>query len=152
MSLKKQRGREWINKAVQPHPYNRTFTVADVPALLSCPRPFLARPLNRILVAQRITQPQMVTGLVVAVQHVAACWLLIHHWGYGYLGAAFAACWSTFLSLALLAAWVALAGKGEQASWLWAVGGNRLECGRASPAGNVCTPIKQLDARGPCHH
>ena len=84
---------------------------------------------------QRITQPQMVTGLVVAVQHVAACWLLIHRWGYGYLGAAFAACWSTFLSLALLAAWVALAGKGEQASWLWAVGGNRLECGRASPVG-----------------
>ncbi|KAI7842583.1 hypothetical protein COHA_003687 [Chlorella ohadii] len=74
----------------------------------------VARPLNRILVAQRITQPQMVTGLVVAAQHVAACYLFIHRWGYGYLGAAFAACWSTFLSLALLAAWVALAGKGEQ--------------------------------------
>ncbi len=90
------------------------------------PAPLPTRPLNRILVAQRITQPQMVTGLVVAAQHVAACYLFIHRWGYGYLGAAMAACWSTFLSLALLAAWVAVAGKGEQVRRLglvWSSGG-----------------------------
>ena len=50
-------------------------------------------PLNRILVAQRMTQPQMAVGLVVAVQHVAACWLCVHRLGMGYLGAAVASVW-----------------------------------------------------------
>ena len=71
------------------------------------------RPLNRILVAQRITQPQMAVGLVVAVQHVGACYLLIHKLGLSYLGAAAASCWSNLLSLALLAAYVAVTGHGE---------------------------------------
>lgn len=76
----------------------------------------VARPLNRILVAQRITQPQMAVSLLVAAQHVAVCHLLIHRLGLGFLGAAFASAWSNLLSVALLAAWVALAGKG-QAVW-----------------------------------
>ena len=79
-----------------------------LPLLLPC------RPLNRILVAQRVTQPQMAVGLLVALQHVAACYLLIHRAGWGYLGAAAASCWSSFLSLGLLAAYVAAAGLGER--------------------------------------
>ena len=71
------------------------------------------RPLNRTLVALRITQPQMVVGLVVAAQHVAACYLFIHRLHWGYLGAAAAAVWSTLLSLVLTVAWVAVAGMGE---------------------------------------
>lgn len=55
----------------------------------------------------------MVVGLLVAVQHVGACWLLIHRLGWGYLGAAAASVWSNTLSLGLLAAWVAASGKGE---------------------------------------
>ncbi|PSC71055.1 MATE efflux family isoform A [Micractinium conductrix] len=74
----------------------------------------VARPLNRILVAQRMTQPQMAVGLVVAVQHVAACWLCVHRLGMGYLGAAVASVWSNVLSLALLVGWVAAAGLGER--------------------------------------
>ncbi|KAL4857142.1 Protein DETOXIFICATION 15 [Chlorella vulgaris] len=77
----------------------------------------VARPLNRILVAQRITRPQMVTGLLVAAQHVAACWLLVRH--AGYLGAAYASCWSNLLSLALLAAYCAVLGLGEQVWGRW---------------------------------
>lgn len=70
------------------------------------------RPLNRILVAQRITHPQALTGFIVAAQHVAACYLLIHRWHWGYLGAAAASVWSNLLSVSLLAACVAAAGKG----------------------------------------
>jgi MATE family multidrug resistance protein len=56
----------------------------------------------------------MVIGLLVALQHVAACYLLIHRVGWGYLGAAAASCWSSFLSVGLLAVYVAAAGLGEQ--------------------------------------
>lgn len=117
----------------------------------TCHAPLPARPLNRVLVAQRITQPQMVTGLVVAAQHVAACYLFIHRWGFGYLGAAFAACWSTFLSLALLAAWVALAGKGEQASLCRGGGwvGGRAELVRARLG---CVADLEALPQLPTHH
>lgn len=54
----------------------------------------------------------MATGLLVAVQHVAACQLLVHTWGLGFMGAALASCWSNLLSLALLAGYVAAAGLG----------------------------------------
>ena len=64
--------------------------------------------------AQRITQPQMAVGLVVAVQHVAVCYLLINRTRLGFLGAAVASGWSNLLSVALLAAYVAVAGMGEQ--------------------------------------
>ncbi len=58
----------------------------------------------------------MAVSLLVAAQHVAVCYVLIHRLGLGFLGAAFASSWSNLLSVALLAAWVALAGQG-QAVW-----------------------------------
>ena len=48
------------------------------------------RPLNRILIAQRIAAPQMVISMVVALMHVAANYLLIHTAGLGFYGAAYA--------------------------------------------------------------
>lgn len=94
----------------------RMYATAPLPHALTGPAllPTLGahRPLNRILVAQRITQPQATVSLVVAAQHVGACYLLISR--FGYLGAAAASVWSSFLSCALLAAYVGLAGKGAQ--------------------------------------
>lgn len=63
--------------------------------------------------AQRITQPQMIVGLLVAAQHVGACYLCIHHWGWGYLGAAAASVWSNLLSVSLLALVVVASGRAE---------------------------------------
>lgn len=48
------------------------------------------RPINRILLAQRITLPQMWVSVAVLTLHVGANWLLIHRLGWGYLGAAWA--------------------------------------------------------------
>lgn len=56
----------------------------------------------------------MTVSLLVAVQHVGACYLCIHRLGWGYLGAAAASCWSNLLSVLLLAAYVAASGQGEQ--------------------------------------
>ncbi|GLC34146.1 hypothetical protein PLESTB_000842400 [Pleodorina starrii] len=50
----------------------------------------LARPLNRILVAQRITKPQMVISLLIVPLHVATTYLLVFTAGWGYVGAALA--------------------------------------------------------------
>lgn len=119
-----------------------------------CPRLAPRRsPLNRILVAQRITQPQMAVSLLVAAQHVAVCHLLIHRLGLGFLGAAFASAWSNLLSVALLAAWVALAGKG-QAVWGrpsrealagWRQFGRLAYASAGEPAGCVrgCSPARR---------
>lgn len=49
-----------------------------------------ARPMNRILLAQRITLPQMFVSVAVVALHLAANHLLIHRLGWGYLGAAWA--------------------------------------------------------------
>ena len=68
------------------------------------------RPLNRILVAQRITAPQMWVGGIVALQHVAACHFFINTLGAGLLGAAWATCWSNLLAALLLASYVGAAG------------------------------------------
>ena len=48
------------------------------------------RPINRILLAQRITLPQMWVSVLVMVLHAGANWLLIYHLQWGYLGAAWA--------------------------------------------------------------
>ncbi|EFJ52692.1 hypothetical protein VOLCADRAFT_115641 [Volvox carteri f. nagariensis] len=50
----------------------------------------MARPLNRILVAQRITKPQMVISLIIVPLHVATTYLLMFPAGLGYIGAALA--------------------------------------------------------------
>lgn len=46
--------------------------------------------MNRILLAQRITLPQMFVSVAVVALHLAANYLLIHRLGWGYLGAAWA--------------------------------------------------------------
>ncbi|GIL46250.1 hypothetical protein Vafri_3278 [Volvox africanus] len=50
----------------------------------------MARPLNRILVAQRITKPQMVISLLIVPLHIANTYLLVFPAGLGYVGAALA--------------------------------------------------------------
>ena len=48
------------------------------------------RPINRILLAQRITLPQMWVSVLVVLLHAGANWLFIYHLRWGYLGAAWA--------------------------------------------------------------
>lgn len=48
----------------------------------------LCRPLNRIMIAQRITQPTMWVSIIAAAQHVPATHLFVAKWDY--LGAAYA--------------------------------------------------------------
>lgn len=68
------------------------------------------RPLNRILIAQRIAAPQMVISMVVALMHVAANYLLIHTAGLGFYGAAYAIGIASVNNTALTAAWVYFSG------------------------------------------
>jgi hypothetical protein len=60
-------------------------------AVRSLPSPPPARrPLNRILVAQRISRPQMLVSLAVVPLHTAATYGLVHGAKLGYVGAALA--------------------------------------------------------------
>jgi MATE family multidrug resistance protein len=68
------------------------------------------RPLNRILIAQRIAAPQMFISIVVAALHVMFNYLLIHVAGLGFLGAAYAIGIASLNNTLLTAAWVALSG------------------------------------------
>lgn len=68
------------------------------------------RPTNSVLVAQRITAPQMSVTLVVFPLHVATNYLLIHRLGMGYLGAAVAYWVSQVYSLVLMGATIVGAG------------------------------------------
>ncbi|GFR43909.1 hypothetical protein Agub_g5043 [Astrephomene gubernaculifera] len=62
----------------------------------------LNRPLNSVLVAQRITSPQMTVQMIVLPLHVVTNYVLIHVARLGYLGAAVAACCSgAYVSLML---------------------------------------------------
>ena len=66
--------------------------------------PSPCRPLNRILVAQHVVQPQAWIACLVAAQHVAAARAAVR--ALGDLGGAYAAVWSTLLSTLLLAGYV----------------------------------------------
>lgn len=68
------------------------------------------RPLNRVLIAQRIAAPQMVISIIVAGLHVFANILFIHTLGLGFLGAAYAICLASLNNTLLTAAYVVLAG------------------------------------------
>ncbi|PNH12640.1 Multidrug and toxin extrusion protein 1 [Tetrabaena socialis] len=70
----------------------------------------LARPLNRVLVAQRITRPQMVISLAIVPMHVATTYALIHPARLGYVGAALAVGVSNALIAALTSAYIYWAG------------------------------------------
>jgi MATE family multidrug resistance protein len=70
----------------------------------------MCRPLNRILIAQRIAAPQMVISLIVAALHVLANTFFIHTLGMGFLGAAYAICLASLNNTLLTAAYVAVAG------------------------------------------
>ncbi|KAK9815228.1 hypothetical protein WJX72_000308 [[Myrmecia] bisecta] len=69
------------------------------------------RPLNRILVAQRITMPQMCISGIVALLHLAGNYLFIHVFNFGYRGAAYAMSLANLNNLLLTGAYVVLAGK-----------------------------------------
>lgn len=82
-----------------------------------CPQSFEAssmsvvrRPLNRILIAQRIAAPQMVVSVAVAGLHVLANIFFIHTLGLGFLGAAYAICLASLNNTLLTAAYVLIAG------------------------------------------
>ena len=68
------------------------------------------RPLNRILIAQRVASPQMFVSLVVAALHVGVNHLLVNTLGLGFLGAAWAIGIASFNTTLLTALWVAVAG------------------------------------------
>ncbi len=68
------------------------------------------RPLNRILIAQRVALPQMFVSIAVAALHFGVNHLLVNTLGLGFLGAAWAIGIASFNTTALTAAWVALAG------------------------------------------
>ncbi|GFR42578.1 hypothetical protein Agub_g3505, partial [Astrephomene gubernaculifera] len=69
-----------------------------------------ARPLNRILVAQRITRPQMVISLLIVPLHVATTYLFIHTVGLGYVGAALAVGATNGYNVLLTSAYICWAG------------------------------------------
>lgn len=75
-------GQRWCNRWMRSH-----VLCAGRAQRRRCAR---GRPINRILLAQRITLPQMWVSVAVLVLHVGANWLLIHRLGLGYLGAAWA--------------------------------------------------------------
>ncbi|KAG2498960.1 hypothetical protein HYH03_003149 [Edaphochlamys debaryana] len=65
------------------------YVAAVLPALgFEC----LSRPLNSVLVAQRITAPQATIQTITLPLHIANNYVLIHVLGLGYLGAAVASC------------------------------------------------------------
>lgn len=72
------------------------------------------RVLSRILVAQRITRPQMVCQALVLLLHLAICALLIRTLHLGPASAAWSIAIANFNSCALLAAYVAWAGLQHQ--------------------------------------
>ncbi|KAK9842256.1 hypothetical protein WJX81_002908 [Elliptochloris bilobata] len=76
----------------------------------------LNRPINRILLAQRITLPQMWVSVVVMVLHAGANWLLIHRFEWGYLGAAWATSLANLNNLLLSVAYLLAAGL-QQRVW-----------------------------------
>jgi multidrug resistance protein, MATE family len=79
------------------------YIIALIPWLLT---DAINRPLNRILVAQQITNPQAVVQLFVAAQHIPTTYLCIHIFKMGYIGAAISSGWANLLSMVLLMAWV----------------------------------------------
>lgn len=85
-----------------------TLPPAKYPMLVLLP--LLCRPLNRILIAQRITAPQMWISCLVAALHAPTVRLLMHAMGGSYLAAALATVWSCLLSTALVAAYVKASG------------------------------------------
>ncbi|EIE27606.1 MATE efflux family protein [Coccomyxa subellipsoidea C-169] len=70
----------------------------------------LSRPLNRVLIAQRIAAPQMAISMVVAGVHVFANIFFIHTLGFGFLGAAYAICLASLNNTLLTAGYIIVAG------------------------------------------
>ena len=68
------------------------------------------RPLNRILIAQRVASPQMIVSIAVAALHVGVNYLLVNTLGLGFLGAAWAIGIASFNTTLFTAIWVAVAG------------------------------------------
>ena len=68
------------------------------------------RPLNRILIAQRVASPQMFVSIGVAALHVGVNHLLVNTLGLGFLGAAWAIGIASFNTTLFTAMWVAVAG------------------------------------------
>lgn len=73
-----------------------------------------ARPLNRILVAQRITRPQMAISLVIIPLHIATTWALIFPAGWGYVGAALAVGAANLYGVVLTSGYILWAGLGDR--------------------------------------
>ncbi len=71
---------------------------------------YACRPLNRVLIAQRIAAPQMTISMIVAVLHIFINILFIHTLGLGFLGAAYAICLASLNNTLLTAAYVVIAG------------------------------------------
>lgn len=70
----------------------------------------MCRPLNRVLIAQRVALPQMFVSIAVAAAHVGVNQLLVNTLGLGFLGAAWAIGIASFNTTLFTAAWVAIAG------------------------------------------
>ena len=68
------------------------------------------RPLNGMLVAQRISLPQMWISAAVLAAHVVVCWLLISHWQWGPAGAAVALTLASVLTIIATSAYVIASG------------------------------------------
>ena len=68
------------------------------------------RPLNRILIAQRVASPQMFVSIGVAALHVGVNHLLVNTLELGFLGAAWAIGIASFNTTLFTAIWVAVAG------------------------------------------
>ncbi|CAL8463544.1 g3078 [Coccomyxa elongata] len=88
-------------------------TLASAYALRLLPSLYLeafSRPLNRVLIAQRIAAPQMAISMIVAVLHIFINIFFIHTLGLGFLGAAYAICLASLNNTLLTAAYIVIAG------------------------------------------
>lgn len=108
-----------------PHPPHATPTPTHPHHLLPC------RPLNRILVAQRITRPQMYVSLTIIPLHVATTYTLVHSLNMGYLGIAAAAAAANAYFVLLTGLYVAATGLsgrvwGRLSREMWRVSGEGL--------------------------
>ena len=86
------------------------YLAKNIPNWLRAAACIASRPLNRILIAQRVAAPQMFVSIGVAALHVGVNHLLVNTLGLGFLGAAWAIGIASFNTTLFTAMWVAVAG------------------------------------------
>ncbi|CAI0547570.1 unnamed protein product [Linum tenue] len=83
----------------------RDFSMWLIPGLFGAA---ILKPTTRFLQTQSVIFPMLLSSSLVLCFHVVACWTLVYKLGIGYVGAAMAISFSTWLNVLLLACYVRL--------------------------------------------